>query len=218
MKTVHFDEKDLSRVEITAEEIKEALTYPSDFGYSGDNEELYYPLKTWTHGPVFRTRDSDLLEESNADCLIASLKAAVESGEINEDDFEVFGASHWAVGWVDHLAFRIVEDDGTTPTKTAIWIKAWFDMLADYPVADEEDFSSREYEYALQSISDTLRWNSERAELRDGVDSCEASEAIRSHLCEHGSGELPTENHSMESYVLAAARELGFLEEKDEDE
>lgn len=216
MKTVRFDEKDLARVEYTAEEIKAALTYPSDFGYSGDNEELYYPLKTWTHGPVFRTRDSDLLEESNADCLIASLKAAVEAGEINEDDFEVFGASHWAVGWVDHLAFRIVENDGVTPTKTAIWIKAWFDMLADYPVADEEDFSSREYEYALQSISDTLRWNSERATLREDVDSVEASTAIRAYLCENGSGELPTENHSMESYVLDAARELGFIEEKDE--
>ncbi|MFA5053850.1 MAG: hypothetical protein WC565_07315, partial [Parcubacteria group bacterium] len=202
-------------VEYTAQEIKRALEYPSDFGYSGDNEELF---KTWTLGPVIIHRDSDLLTESNHASLLASLR--VNFGDENDDDaqWSIEHCNHWAVGWCDHLSFRLVESDGATPTPIAIWIRAWFDMLENYPVADSEDFSEREYEYALQSISDTLRWNSERVTLRDGLDYPESCEAIREHLSSHGSGELPTENHSMEKHVLAAARELGFIEENEDEE
>lgn len=51
-------------------DVDEALKIPSDFGYSGK-----LPIgETWSLGPVIRTRDSDLLEQSNADALIRFLQ------------------------------------------------------------------------------------------------------------------------------------------------
>ena len=123
-KIIRFDAKDLERVEYTPKEIKKALEYPSDFGYYGNNPDLF---KTWTLGPVIETRDSDLLTVSNAKCLKASLEATFPG----DDEWDIVGCSHWAVGWVDHLSFRIVENDGVTVTPVAIWIKAFFDMIAE---------------------------------------------------------------------------------------
>jgi hypothetical protein len=36
-------------------------------------------------------------------------------------------------------------------------------------------------------------------------------------MCENGSGDLPTENHGMDAQVIAAARELGFIAEDDDE-
>jgi hypothetical protein len=206
-KIVRFDAKDLSSVEYTPAEIKRALEYPSDFGYSGNNADLF---KTWTLGPIIETRDSEMIAVSNAACLKASLAVAFPG----DAEWGIVGCSHWAVGWVDHLSFRLVETDGITVTPVAIWIKCFFDMIADYPVADEDDFSDREYVFALESIEDTLRYSHK---LRDDKDLADCAEIIREAMCEDGE-DLPRENHSRDDRVLeiAADRDMLALEDCDE--
>jgi hypothetical protein len=139
-----------SKATLTEREIEKALERPRSFGYAGDQEGMF---ETWSLGPIIRTRDSDLREQSNADALIKHL----ESDSTLADDWRITGASHWAVGWVDHLSFRVVEADGKTPTRIARVLKEWSDALASYPVADESDLSRREYEATLENIESAGR-------------------------------------------------------------
>jgi hypothetical protein len=143
---------DLNRVDISPSDITEALRTPSNFGYSGD-----LPIgETWALGPVIRHRESKILEESNADALIAHLESLVSEGVILEDDYQVTTCGHWAVGWVEHLSFRAIEANGE-PTNVFRALKAWDAALSDYPVADDEDYSRRQYETQLDSIADEVR-------------------------------------------------------------
>lgn len=86
---------------------------------------------------VGQSRGSDCLEQSNFAVMLASL-----GGE--SDVVTVVRESHWAVGWVEWIA---IEADGTPEADKALQAA---DMakarLEDYPVLDEEDFSTREHE------------------------------------------------------------------------
>jgi len=135
-------------IEITKEEIKEALRRPSDFGLSSENPHFSEMFHTWSLGPVIRHRDSGLLTQVNADALEKHLKE--EHPEL-EGEWQITGCNHWAVGWVDHLSFHAVNDDGS-PTKIFQVLKEWDAALADYPCADDEELSKREYEDTLENI------------------------------------------------------------------
>jgi len=134
--------------ELTEADVREALQMPRDFGYSGDLDLG----NTWALGPVIRTRDSTLLDQSNAAALEKALEQAVKSKEIEKHSYEVTSSSHWAVGWVEHLSYRVIGRDGK-PTRVAGWVKGWFDYLKnEYPIADEEDYSEREHEATIANI------------------------------------------------------------------
>jgi hypothetical protein len=133
-------------IQISPDEIRDLLRPPDSFGYLGDNADMF---ETWTLGPVIRTRDSDLLEQSNADALEKHLR----SDPTLSEDWEITGCRHWAVGWVDHLSYRVIDDNGA-PTRIARVIAAWFKALEDYPVADEDDWGTREFEATLDNIAD----------------------------------------------------------------
>lgn len=122
-----------------------------DFGYSGD-----LPLgKTW--GFTFgRSRDSTLLEESNFEVVEKDLK------ERFPEDVETVHSSHWAVGWVDELAVRMLDDKGKVTPAGAAALE-WKDGLSDYPVADDADYSKREYEATIQNIMSEGRIDEEMA-------------------------------------------------------
>jgi hypothetical protein len=203
-KIITFDAKDLARVEYTPAEIKRALQYPADFGYRGNNPDLF---NTWTLGPIIESRDSEIVTVSNAACLKASLAAAFPVDE----EWNIVGCSHWAVGWVDHLSFRLVESDGVTPTPIALWIKCFFDMIEEYPIADENDFSEREEVFARESITDTLR-----GKIRDELDSQECADKVLDVMHENGD-DLPRENYSQDDRILEIAAELDMLESDDEE-
>jgi hypothetical protein len=132
-------------VRISEGEIEEALKEQANFGYSGDRDLF----GTWALGPIIRTRDSDLLEESNANALIRHL----EGDPTLVEDWEVTGANHWAVGWVDHLSFRAIDENGAA-TRIFRVLKDWFRRLDEYPIADDDDFALREYEAALDAIEE----------------------------------------------------------------
>jgi len=84
-----------------------------------------------------RSRDSDLLTESNWDSALKSLGGESDSVVIHR-----FG--HWACGWWEALCV----EPGTDAHNTALDLEA---ALASYPVLDEEDWSERQ-ENEAQSI------------------------------------------------------------------
>lgn len=146
---------DVESVEITEKDIKEAQKLPSDFGLSSTHEkfeEIWYD-HTWSLGVIIRHRDSNLLEESNADCLIKLL----EEDKSIENDWMITSCNSWLVGWVDHLSFKIFEEDGKTPSKVFKVLKSWFDALSDYPIADESDYSEKEYNATYENIESAGR-------------------------------------------------------------
>lgn len=128
--------------DLSPERIRELLTRPTSFAYFGD-----LPIgDSWSLGPVILTRDSGPLDESNA----ATLKKELTSDPTLAEDWTITRASHWAVGWVEHLSFRVVEPDGSA-SRVARFLEGWFESLSDYPVADDDDHSEREHESALES-------------------------------------------------------------------
>lgn len=137
--------------------ISRALEMPKDFGYRGDNEQMF---KTWSLGFVIRTRDSGIREKSNAKSMLATL----ESDPSLAEDWELISCSHWGVGWVEQLSFRVVNADGK-PSRVARVIKGMMDSLEEYPVLDDEDFSRMEYEETLENIESHYR----RGGLKDDI-------------------------------------------------
>jgi len=112
----------------------------------------------WAIGPVGRHRDSDVLQESNFSVACQDLHrdAGPERGPYDDDDdatgtWEVVRFGHWAVGWVEEIAYRI---DGPAAT-AACRIAGQLEVSA---VLDEMDYSEREYEAALSGIGDWLRY------------------------------------------------------------
>lgn len=81
-----------------------------------------------------RSRDSDLLTESNWACALEKL-----DGESDNVVIHRFG--HWACGWWEALCV----EPNTPEYIIALDLEA---HLADYPVLDEEDWSEREDEEA----------------------------------------------------------------------
>jgi len=89
----------------------------------------------WLVAPVSQTRDSGTLTRSNFRVVLADL-----GGEENED-LQVHRFGHWGPGWFEII---IVRPDSATAAKAEEWETA----LADYPVADESDYSELEHEDA----------------------------------------------------------------------
>lgn len=137
-------------VEFSDEDIKKALRRPNDFGMYDEEGKFF---KTWALGPVIVHRDSGLTDQSNAACLLKMLEAEKDIA----DDWEVTEANHWAVGWVKHLSYRVIDSDGK-PTKVAKLLKAWFDALADYPIADEHDLGERQMQAEWDNVKDACLW------------------------------------------------------------
>lgn len=133
----------LEEAEVSEADARKALQRPPNFAYfeSRGRPEMF---ETWALGPVIRHRESDCLQESNADALLKHL----QSDPSLADDWTLTSCDHWAVGWVEHLSYRAVEADEKTATRIARVLRAWFDKLDDYPIADEDDFSEREMEEA----------------------------------------------------------------------
>lgn len=202
---------DLDYVEISAEEVKNALRRPSDFGWFGDDKFF----DTWILGDVIRHRDSNLLEESNADALLKMLNT--EHSEL-KDDWEIIRCNHWAVGWAEHLGFRAVEDDRETPTTIFKILKAWVYSLLKYPFADDNDLSEREYKATLNNIE-----MEGRSYVKDGAAEGWESE-VYSWLSDSSEyyGEVEDSDfngaYPSEKSIKAALKALGYLDPEYEEE
>lgn len=81
-----------------------------------------------------RSRDAEILEDSNFECALERLGG--ESKHV-----EVVRASHWACGWIETI---IVSPKSLKALNEAYNIR---EELDTYPVLDESDFCERENEY-----------------------------------------------------------------------
>lgn len=123
--------------------ISDALERPGSFGLWREHPRYDEMFQTWSLGPVIETRDSDVLDRANAEAL----RRHLATDPTLADDWYLTEANHWAVGWVTHLSFRVVDPDGT-PSRMARVVREWFDALADYPIANESLHSEMECEAA----------------------------------------------------------------------
>lgn len=189
-------------------EIKDLLTPPKDCYVSEAHPASEDPTH-WCVGPVIRARDSRLLEESNA----SALERALEEREDLKDLWETHRFSHWAVGWVEHLSFRVL-DENEAPSAVFHFLKEWNKKLESYGVADDDDLLKRECEAALEAITAVGSRHTKTGSPQDWPDS------VYSWLCDNepfeledrdGQGPSPSEDG-----VIRALFALGFLAEGDE--
>lgn len=138
----------------------ELLARPEGLALSPTHPAERHP-EHWSIGPAIRTRDSTLLEKTNAAALLDALK---EDATIPREDWSVHTFDHWGFGWVEHLAFRARNPDGT-PTAVCLFLAKWSAALSDYPCADDAAYSEAQYEAALENIEDEGR-----ALVFDGAD------------------------------------------------
>lgn len=94
-----------------------------------------------------RSRDSDLLEESNFTVARERLET------IDSDGIAVESENHWAVGWVETL---LVDPNKPDLVAEAEWIRS---AIEDYPILDESDYLDRQVEAAQENLIDCLQWN-----------------------------------------------------------
>ena len=112
--------------------------------YAGETFGEYYCA------PVFQHRDSGHLDQSNFAVVLSDLEKHGEGVEVNR-------TGHWAVGWTETI---LIHESNDAALQAA---DKWAKKLADYPVANEDDFSDREYNAACEywegmSIRDRADW------------------------------------------------------------
>ena len=81
------------------------------------------------------------MEQSNAEATTEAMAPF-----LNRDVFEEHH-THWAVGWVGGYAIRVYRRGRITKA-----FRTYFDLqtrLVDYPIFDEDDYSTRVYEATL---------------------------------------------------------------------
>jgi len=129
-------------------ELEKLLEHPSDFMYYGPNDEMFI---TWSLGPTIRTRDSDLIWQSNADTMIELLN---EHPEFN-DEWAVESMNHWLCGWAEHLTFRVFNENGNQ-TPVCAFILDLLEQIKEYPILDEEDHSDKQYALTIEVLENNF--------------------------------------------------------------
>lgn len=191
--------------------IQELLRHPSDFGFHDSEHPACADPEHWALGPVFLTRDSGLLGQSNASALRRALADRPELA----DDWQETNCGHWAVGWVEHLSFRVLTDDGRE-TGMFAFVRAWFGALEDYPIADDHDFQRREDEALHESVRESGQRYVREGVADDWVERVidRLSRTDPSQLESHGDhGPSPDDDA-----VLDALRYLELAEADDDDD
>lgn len=148
-----------------AEAVKKYLKAPSDFAYFGE-----LPIfTTWTLGPTINHRDADLMDKSNARFIKAVFEEAFgpESEECDPPTgkWAIITCSHWAVGWVEHLAFEVLTPEGNVSPALEKWLEIEKQM-ENYPVLDEDDYSEREWEAVEENLAN-FDWSDWQVDLPD---------------------------------------------------
>jgi hypothetical protein len=126
--------------------VRELLRHPEDCAIFVWHP-AYKDPEHWCVGPVIEHRDSLLIDRANAKALIEEL----ESREDLQDMWEPHEFRHWAVGWVKHLSFLVLGENGE-PTPMFHFMAEWEQKLADYPLADEEAYCEMEFEATTSNI------------------------------------------------------------------
>jgi hypothetical protein len=122
-------------------------------------------------------RDSGLLDQSNA----SAIEKTLEPFTIGDDVDVVFERHfHWAVGHIDGFSIRLYRNGAITEAYRTY--RKLQERIADYPVLDEEDYSSREFEATLDNIKDTAWRLKNEFDLPDGWEG-EAYDWLSENYC-----------------------------------
>lgn len=146
--------------------------FAEDYAKEFEGNWRRFPSFAWRDAPddatawgVFNThnRDSGLLAQSNASVFQRELEASCF-----EEDVQAEHANHWACGWVDGFAVRVRAADSGAFTPAFIKLVELVTALESYPVLDENDYSQREYDAAVEAIEQELHalgagWNENSA-------------------------------------------------------
>jgi hypothetical protein len=131
----------------------DGLEKPSDFGYWGP-EDMF---ETWGFCGIDKSRDSSVLDISNFDYISKKLMKEFPS------NFRVETYRHWATGSATRLVCQILHRKGEIEDKniTDAFRKAmeWLDNLAEYPVANEDDYLEKKHQRKVDNLpySDAAR-------------------------------------------------------------
>lgn len=138
-----------------AREILEEYRWQHPDSYAGFSPDHHYHLMS-IH------RDSKVLDESNWETMKRLLQEAgcpVDEylGEEEEPFALTWRASHWAVGWIEHM---VIADDA--PEAALIEAAEALCSLSGYPVLDEDDWTERELEAVCEWWEqESLKWRIE---------------------------------------------------------
>lgn len=151
-------------------------------------------------------RDSGILDESNAAQISAAMEPFINRGTVRAEHHD-----HWACGWIDGFAIKVYA--GKTGEKITKAFRTYCELraqLEDYPVLDEEDFSRREYESAIESITQV----GGRFRADDAPE--DWAEQVFSWLWENNQGELENRDgtgaYPSDDAVKTALNSLGMLD------
>lgn len=138
------------------EQAKAALEYPSDFGYFGSDETMWK-----TSAPtITKTRDSSNRENAAFDIAweilceeFPDLAPEGEDKSQTKDErpgkFYVFGASHWAVGWIEQIVVPVLKEPGeVTADNIHPAFERALDIGVDFPYLDGADERADELNWA----------------------------------------------------------------------
>jgi hypothetical protein len=92
-----------------------------------------------------RNRDSNLLAQSNWETVLKYLGG--ESGENDDgshDGIEIVRHGHWACGWIEYM---LIDSRNAELVKLAESVE---EKLSDYPVFDDDDYSQRQFNFAME--------------------------------------------------------------------
>jgi hypothetical protein len=150
-------------------------------------------------------RDSGLLDQSNAAAMADALSSFSES---ENPDVVSESHSHWAVGHVDGFSIRVYRDDAITDAFHVY--HGLMEQLDGYAVLDQADYSSREYEAALENIADAAWRFKSNYNLHDGWEA-EVYEWLS--VCRPGAVENKDNRgaYPSEHDVLGAFNGLGYV-------
>lgn len=145
-------------------------------------------------------RDSGLLDQSNA-AVIEKALGRFARGIHPSVVFE--SHSHFAVGHVDGFSVKVYDKRGQI-TKAFAAYHELAERMAAYPVLDEEDYSSREYDATMENIADSAWRIKNDFELPDDWES-EVYSWFADNLCgeienRDDKGAYPSESAMLEAF------------------
>jgi hypothetical protein len=157
-------------------------------------------------------RDSGLLDQANAQALQKLLEPFTEG-----DDPDVFfpRMNHWAVGWCDHVALRVLKDG--QPTEA---FREWLQIqerLENYPVLDDTLYGELEYDATVENIREVGRWAKNEVEDQGGdvLLPEDWAEQLFSHFWDGDQGQVANKDDSggypEQKAVEEAFEELGWV-------
>jgi hypothetical protein len=99
-------------------------------------------------------RDSGLLEQSNHDAIVQTMRESHAFRENETWRVELF--NHWAVGYVNVLVLQSIDENGEA-TNEFETLHDIFMRLEEYPILNEDDYMQREFLATCENIREVLR-------------------------------------------------------------